>query len=67
MTGFRFLRTFDAACLDFLVNRVLMYTMAHTFKVYKFLPRVIDSLFNYLQHGAVSAPNSWLHAPSNRP
>ena len=52
---FRFLRAFDAACLDFAMNRVLMYTMAHTFKVYKFLPRVIENLFKYLQHNAASS------------
>ena len=52
----RFLRVFDASCLDFALNRVLMYTMAHTFKVYKFLPRVIEALFNYLQHIAVPPP-----------
>ena len=36
------------ACLDFATDRLLMYTMAHTYKDYMFLPRVIDSLFNYI-------------------
>lgn len=36
------------ACLDFAVNRLLMYTVVHTYKDYVFLPRVVDSLFRYI-------------------
>lgn len=36
------------ACLDFAVSRLLLYTMGHTYKDYVFLPRVVDSLFRYI-------------------
>lgn len=36
------------ASLDFAMNRLLMYTMAHTYKDYLFLPRVVSSHFTYL-------------------
>ena len=38
----------DAAALDFQLNRCNMYTMAHTFKDYKFLARVVRSKSTYL-------------------
>jgi hypothetical protein len=41
-------------CLDMAINRLALYTMAHTFKDYRFLPRVITSHFNYLQQLAES-------------
>jgi len=38
----------DAAALDFQLNRLNMYTMAHTFKDYRFLSRVVRSNSAYL-------------------
>ena len=38
----------DAAALDLQLNRLNMYTMAHTFKDYKFLSRVVRSNSAYL-------------------
>lgn len=40
---------FKMACLDYAMNRLLLYTMAHTFKDYKFLPRVVNTLFSYIE------------------
>ena len=45
---YRFLQVLDAAALDFQLNRLNMYTMAHTFKDYKFLARVVQSNSTYL-------------------
>ena len=45
----RFTDVFDAAILDFAIRRLLMYTMVHTFKDYKYLTRVVDSLFVYIE------------------
>ncbi len=47
----RFLEVFNLSCLDFAMNRLLLYTMAHTYKDYQFLPRVVNSLFSYLMAG----------------
>ena len=44
----RFLQVLDAAALDFQLNRLNMYTMAHTFKDYRFLERVVRSNSTYL-------------------
>jgi len=43
-----FLKVLDAAALDFQLNRLNMYTMAHTFKDYRFLSRVVRSNSVYL-------------------
>ena len=45
----KFLEVYDMASLDFAMTRLLLYTIAHTFKDYKFLPRVVDSIFSYIQ------------------
>ena len=45
---YRFLQVLDAAALDFQLNRLNMYTMAHMFKDYKFLARVVRSNSTYL-------------------
>ena len=45
---YRFLQVLDAAALDFQLNRLNMYTMAHTFKDYRFLERVVRSNSIYL-------------------
>ncbi len=44
-----FKQTYDAACMEFAVNRLQLYAMAHTFKDYQFLPRVLDSHYAYLE------------------
>lgn len=44
----KFLKIFDFACFDLAINRLGLYTMAHTFKDYRFLPRVLQTHFNYL-------------------
>ena len=44
----RFIEVFNASSLEFATNRLLMYTMAHTYKDYLFLPRVVNSLFTYI-------------------
>jgi NADP-dependent 3-hydroxy-3-methylglutaryl-CoA reductase len=43
-----FLRIFQYASMDIAYNRLGLYTMAHTFKEYGFLPRVLKSHFNYV-------------------
>ena len=57
---YRFMAVYNVACLDFAVNRLLMYTMVHTYKDYAFLPRVVTSHMQYLQHevdnGTISIP-----------
>ena len=45
----RFKEIFHYACYDMAVNRLALYTMAHTFKDYTFLPRVLNTIFNYLE------------------
>lgn len=40
---------YNASVLDFAIRRLLMYTMAHTFKDYTYLPRVVDSVFAYIE------------------
>jgi hydroxymethylglutaryl-CoA reductase (NADPH) len=44
-----FERVFNATALDFLVNRLNLYTMAHVFKDYAFLPRVLEGQFRYVE------------------
>lgn len=44
-----FMEIFDLCCCELMVNRVALYTMAHTFKEYSYLPRVLESLFGYLE------------------
>lgn len=44
----RFVEVFNFSSLEFAINRLLMYTMAHTYKDYLFLPRVVNSLFTYI-------------------
>ncbi|HEY2515656.1 MAG TPA: phosphotransferase [Polyangiaceae bacterium] len=41
-------RGFVLSLRDFAVNRLMLYLMAHTFKQYKFLPRVVETLFRML-------------------
>jgi hypothetical protein len=43
-----FLRTFQYSSMDIAYNRLGLYTMAHTFKEYGFLPRVLKGHFNYV-------------------
>jgi NADP-dependent 3-hydroxy-3-methylglutaryl-CoA reductase len=43
-----FRKGFVLSLRDLAINRVLLYLMAHTFKQYKFLPRVVDTLFKML-------------------
>ncbi len=45
----RFIKVFNAAAYDFAARRLLLYTMVHTFKDYAFLPRVVNSLFSYIE------------------
>jgi aminoglycoside phosphotransferase (APT) family kinase protein len=49
MEAENFMKVYNAACFDFAVNRIQMYLMAHTFKDYQFLPRVLDSHFEYIK------------------
>lgn len=44
-----FLEIFNLACLDFAYNRLALYGMAHTFKCYPFMPRVLNSHLNYVE------------------
>jgi hypothetical protein len=44
----RFLEDYNVASVDFAMNRLLYYTLAQTYKVNSFLPRVINSHFVYL-------------------
>lgn len=44
----RFVDIFNYSSLEFAINRLLLYTMAHTYKDYLFLPRVVNSLFTYI-------------------
>lgn len=46
-----FEHVFNMAALDFLVNRLGLYTMAHVFKDYAFLPRVLEGQFRYVDEG----------------
>lgn len=46
---FRFTKVYNAAVLEFLIRRLLLYAMAHTFKDYTYLPRVINSVFAYIE------------------
>ncbi|KJE95848.1 hydroxymethylglutaryl-coenzyme A reductase [Capsaspora owczarzaki ATCC 30864] len=50
----KFDKIFDFACFDFAINRLALYSMVHTFKDYRFLPRVLQSHFGYLQSVAMS-------------
>ncbi len=43
-----FLSLFDYCVMDIVINRLGLYTMAHTFKDYTYLPRVLDNAFGYL-------------------
>ena len=54
----RFIEVFNAAVYDFAARRLLLYTMAHTFKDYAYLPRVVNSLFSYIE--AVHDRNSFM-------
>lgn len=45
----RFIKIFNITLYDFAIRRLLMYTMAHTFKDYVYLPRVVHSLFVYIE------------------
>lgn len=45
----RFMEVFNAAVLDFTIRRLLLYTMAHTFKDYTYLPRVVENVFVYIE------------------
>ena len=40
---------YNVACIEFAVNRLLVYTMVHTYKDYAFLPRVVSCHMNYLK------------------
>ncbi len=42
-------RGFALSLRDLAINRLLLYLMAHTFKQYKFLPRVAASIFRMLE------------------
>ncbi|MBI2570879.1 MAG: phosphotransferase [Candidatus Schekmanbacteria bacterium] len=44
-----FREVFDLACYDLAINRLALYCMAHTFKEYSFLERVLHSHFRYLE------------------
>ena len=44
----RFIEDYKIACLEFTMNRLFLYTMAHTYKDYYFLSRVIESHFAYM-------------------
>lgn len=44
----RFLEVFHCCLLHFAMKRLAMYTMVHTHKDYRFLPRVVDTLFSFL-------------------
>ena len=44
-----FLMGFKMACLDYAMDRLLLCTMAHTIKDYTFLPRVVNTLFSYIE------------------
>ncbi|XP_019850653.1 PREDICTED: uncharacterized protein LOC105312329 [Amphimedon queenslandica] len=46
----RFIDDYNIAVLDYAINRLPYYTMAHTYKDYRFLPRVIESHFVYIFH-----------------
>ena len=46
----RFINDYNIAVLDYAINRLPYYTMAHTYKDYRFLPRVIESHFVYIFH-----------------
>ncbi len=41
------MEVFDCAAWEYTIRRLLMYTMAHTLKDYKYLPRVVNSMFSY--------------------
>jgi hypothetical protein len=43
------MEVYNAAVLDFVMTRLLLYTMAHTFKDYAYLPRVVDSVFAHIE------------------
>ena len=45
----RFVDVYDMATLEFVMNRLLQYTMAHTYKDYRFLQRVTDTFFKYIE------------------
>eukprot|EP00128_Syssomonas_multiformis_P018455 Colp12_sorted_trinity150504_noHs@11639 len=47
-----FFKIFDYANFDFAINRLGLYSMGHTVKDYKFLPRLIASHFAYLHQVA---------------
>ena len=63
----RFMLVFNLACLDFAMQRLLLYTMAHTFKDYQFLPRVVRSLFSYiLDQIAAGSFTSLITSPNSK-
>jgi hydroxymethylglutaryl-CoA reductase (NADPH) len=47
---------FDLACADLLIGRLGLYAMAHTYKDYTFLPRVLDGVFRHIAASPVLAP-----------
>lgn len=47
---------FDLACADLLIGRLGLYTMAHTYKDYSFLPRVLDGVFRHVAASPSLAP-----------
>ena len=48
LNAMEFLEVYNLCCYDFALTRLGLYTMAHSFKEYEFLPRVLDSHFEYL-------------------
>lgn len=49
-----FRRIYMLACFEMAINRLALYTMIHTAKDYRFLPRVLASHFAYLEQAAGS-------------
>ena len=47
---------FDLAAADLLIGRMGLYTMAHLYKDYAFLPRVLDTLFRWAEESATLQP-----------
>ena len=52
------MKEYYVACIDFAINRLLMYSMVYTFKEYRFLPRVVTSHMNYLKEIAATTDGS---------
>lgn len=46
----RYLDVFHGCLFHFAMKRLAMHTMAHTHKDYQYLPRVVDTLFSFLNH-----------------